>query len=182
MKRNLPALLALLALALPAVLPAQAAEKAPSPLELMHEIDGVYKKHPENAQPNQAGDVIELVPHDDDHLYLSAHLDFANGGSCDIAGMARFEHGAFVYRDPAQPLPGERPCALRLHVTDKKLVLTDRETPDAPATCKAYCGARGDLDYEIGREARQPIAYLDRLKRSKEYRRAVQDLRQVEKK
>jgi hypothetical protein len=194
MKRNLPALLSgalLTAMLLGAPL-VRAAAKAPSPAELMHEIDGVYKKRfmsgtitpgkapGEADQPYQAEDVIEIVPYDEDHLYLRAHLDFYNGHTCDIAGIARFEHGAFVYHDPAPPLPGERPCALRLHVTDKKLVLTDRETPDAAATCRAYCGARGDLDYEIGREQRRPISYLERLKRSQEYRRAVEDLGKIE--
>jgi hypothetical protein len=183
-------ILAVLALALLAGSAAQAADKRPTPSELMHEIDGVYKHRFQNTMvvPGQANesyqseDVIEVVPYDANHLYLRAHLEFANGHTCDIAGMAGYEHGAFVYHDPEPPMKGERACALRLHVTDKKLVLTDRETPDAEATCRAYCGARGDLDYEIGREERRGIRYGERLKKSKEYRKAVQDLQAVEQK
>jgi len=185
MNRNI---LAMLALALLSGLPAQAADKAPTPSALMHEIDGVYKHRFQNTMvvPGQASeayqseDIVEVLPYDDRHVYLRAHLEFANGHTCDIAGMAGYEHGAFVYHDPEPPMKGERACALRLHVTDKKLVLTDRETPDAEATCRAYCGARGDLDYEIGRDARREIGYVEKLKKSREYRKAVQDLQALE--
>jgi len=177
-----------LTLALVLALPALAADKAPTPRALMAQIDGVYKERfqskivvPGGAdEAFQAENVVEIVPYDDTRLYLRAHLEFFNGHTCDIAGMAGYEHGAFVYRDPAPVEKGERPCALRLHVTDKKLVLTDRETPDAEATCKAYCGARGDLDYEIGRGERREILYLERLKKSREYRRAAEDLLKLE--
>lgn len=179
--------LALLGAAMLCLLPAYAAEKK-KPTELMHEIDGVYKHRFKNTmavagqadQTYESEDIVEVLPYDDKHLYLRAHLEFANGHTCDIAGMAGYEHGAFVYHDPTPPQPRERACALRLHVTDKKLVLTDRETPDAEATCRAYCGARGDLDYEIGRDARSEIRYVERLKKSKAYRQAVQDLQAVE--
>jgi len=189
MNRNILAVLvAPVVLALLSPFTAQAFDKAPAPSALMREIDGVYKHRFQNtmAVPGQADqtyeseDIVELLPYDDKHLYLRAHLEFANGHTCDIAGMAGYEHGAFVYHDPAAPPPRERACALRLHVTDKKLVLTDRETPDAEASCRAYCGARGDLDYEIGREARSEIRYVERLKKSKAYRQAVQDLQAVE--
>lgn len=185
MKTLIPAMLAIALLSTP---PARATEK--QPIELMHEIDGVYKHRFPNTMvvPGQANeaytseDIVEIVPYDERHLYLRAHLEFANGHTCDIAGMAGYEHGAFVYHDPEPPMKGERPCALRLHVTDKKLVLTDRETPDAEATCRAYCGARGDLDYEIGRDARREIRYGERLKKSREYRKALQDLQALEQK
>lgn len=167
---------------------AQAVEPV-SPAQLMHEIDGVYKKRftsgmivpgQEKDEPYPAENIVEIVPYDDKHVYLRAHLDFFNGHTCDIAGMAGFEHGAFVYHDPEPPLPKERPCVLRLHVTDKRLMLTDRETPDAEATCRAYCGARGNLDYEIDRDQRRQIGYMARLKKSKEYKKAIEDLKAVE--
>jgi hypothetical protein len=191
MNRNILAVLvAPFVLTLLSALTAHAADKAPTAAELMHQIDGVYKHRFQNtmAVPGQADqiyaseDIVELLPYDDRHLYLRAHLEFANGHTCEIAGIAGYEHGAFVYHDPTPPQPRERACALRLHVTDKKLVLTDRETPDAEATCRAYCGARGDLDYEIGREARGEIRYAERLKKSKAYRQAVQDLQTIESK
>ena len=187
-RKIFPLLASALLAALPTALPVHAADKPPTALELMRDIDGVYKERFQSGivvpgkpdEAYQAENVIEIVPYDDTHVYLRAHLDFYNGHTCDIAGMAGYEHGAFVYHDPTPPQPRERACALRLHVTDKKLVLTDRETPDAEATCRAYCGARGDLDYEIGRDARREIGYVEKLKKSREYRKAVQDLQALE--
>jgi hypothetical protein len=181
MNRHIPAIgiaMALLALT------AAAADKPPTAQELMGQIDGVYKARFGSAivvpgkpdEPYQAENVLEIVPYDADHLYLRAHLEFYNGHVCDIAGMAGYEHGAFVYHDPAPVEKGEHPCALQLHVTDKKLVLTDRQTPDAEATCRKYCGARGNLDYEIGRGERREIRYMERLKKSREYKQAAEDL------
>jgi len=182
--------LAVLALLLPLASAARAADKPPAPSELMREIDGVYKQRFKNGivvpgkadESYESENVVEIVPHDDDHVYLRAHLEFYNGHSCDIAGMAGYEHGAFVYHDPAPPLTGEHPCALRLHVTDKRLMLTDRVTPDAEATCRAYCGARGHWDHEIDRDQRRAIRYMERLKKSREYRKAVEDLGKLEQK
>ena len=37
-------------------------------------------------------------------------------------------------------------------------------------------GARGSLDYSIGMDKRRTIRYLDRLRASREYKRAVDDL------
>ncbi|WP_322400018.1 hypothetical protein [Massilia luteola] len=60
------------------------------------------------------------------------------------------------------------------------MTITDRATPDAPASCWAYCGARGALEYSIGMDKRRAIRYLDRLKASREYRKAIEDLHQTE--
>ncbi len=190
MKSITPALLSSLLLST-LLLPSAASRAAEpvAPAQLMHDIEGVYKKRftsgiivpgQSETEPYQAENIVEVVPYDDKHVYLRAHLDFFNGHTCDIAGMAGFEHGAFVYHDPEPPLPKERPCVLRLHVTDKRLMLTDRESPDAEATCRAYCGARGSWDYEIDRDQRRQIGYMARLKRSKEYRKAIDDLKAVE--
>ena len=75
------------------------------------------------------------------------YIDFfagilTNAIGYDIAGMARYEQGAFVYHDPApSPLPQYPPCALKVSVEHGKLTITDRATPDAPASCRAECGA-----------------------------------------
>ena len=166
---------------------------AQEPAQLMQEIAGVYKhrfmsatitpgKAPGEADvPYQAEDVIEIVPYDADHVYVRAHLDFYNGHMCDIAGMGRYEQGAFVYHDPApSPLPEAPQCALRVRVENGQLTLTDRATPDAVSSCRAYCGVRGSLEYSIGLDKRRPIRYLDRLKASREYRKALDDLHATE--
>jgi hypothetical protein len=147
---------------------------AREPAQLMEKMAGVYKhrfmsatitpgKAPGEAdEPYQAEDVIEIVPYDADHVYVRAHLDFYNGHICDVAGMARYP-----------------PCTLKVGVEHGQLTLTDRATPDAASSCRAYCGARGSLDYSIGMDKRRTIRYLDRLKASREYKRAVDDLRAV---
>lgn len=159
---------------------------------LMQRMAGVYKhrftsaaitpgKAPGEADvPYQAEDVIEIVPYDADHVYIRAHLDFYNGHSCDIAGIGRFEHGAFVYHDPERLLPQDPPCVFKAGIEGGKLVLTDRATPDAEASCRAHCGVRGNLDYEIGMDKRRAIRYMERLKGSREYAKAVEDLGRIE--
>jgi hypothetical protein len=180
---------ALLGFSMLLALTAQAADKTPA--ELMHALDGVYKhrfmsatimpgKAPGEAdEPYQAEDVIELVPYDDRHLYLRAELNFYNGHSCSIAGMAAYEDGRFVYHDPAPPVPASAPrCALSVGLKDGKLVLSDRLTPDGVATCRAYCGTRGGWEYAIPIAKRRQIRYMERLKASREYRQAVDQLGQ----
>ena len=159
---------------------------------LMQQMAGVYKHRwmsatitPGKASgeadvPYQAEDVIEIVPYDADHVYVRVHLDFYNGHTCGIAGMGRYEHGAFVYHDPERLLPDEPPCALKVGVEGGKLTLTDRASPDAVSTCRAYCGVRGSLNYDIGMDKRRPIRYLDRLKASRQYRKAIDDLHRTE--
>lgn len=150
------------------------------------EIEGVYKHRfksgiitppgtPEASY--MAEDVIEVVRYDDTHVYLRAHLDFFNGHSCGISGIAARENGGFVFHDPEPPLEGDAQCRLRVRKVGDKLRLTDRVTPDGVSTCRSYCGARGSLsDYSIPLAKRRPIRYLDRLKSSREYRKAIEDL------
>ncbi|MBW8901787.1 MAG: hypothetical protein JF619_27590 [Massilia sp.] len=165
---------------------------AQEPARLMQDMAGVYKqrwmsatitpgKAPGEADvPYQAEDVIEIVPYDADHVYVRAHLDFYNGHTCDIAGMGRYEQGAFVYHDPERLAPEEPPCVLKVSVEGGKLTLTDRAAPDAPESCRTYCGARGALEYAIGMDKRRPIRYLDRLRASRQYRQAVDDMYKTE--
>ena len=179
----------LILLCLPLLAPAAAAQDA---ARLSQQIAGVYKqrftsgiitpgKQPGEADTAyQAENVIEIVPHDARHVYIRAHLDFYNGHSCDIAGMGRFEKGAFVYHDPEPPLPGDPSCALKVGVEGGKLTLTDRATPDGVSSCSSHCGARGTLNYAIGMDKKRTIRYLDRLKASRQYAHALEDLRKTE--
>lgn len=169
---------------------ATAAAQAPN--ELMKQLEGVYKERfmsatitpgagPGEADvPYQAENVIELVPYDANHLYVRVHLDFYNGHTCDISGMARHENGAFVYHDPEPPLKGEPPCALKVGVEGDKLVITDRTNPEELSSCSAYCGVRGSLNYSVGMNKRRKIRYMERLKASRQYAHAIEDLHKTE--
>ena len=163
-----------------------AATPAPPSVQSMERIAGVYKHRftsglivpgQDETEPYQAENIVEIVPYDRNHVYLRVHLDFFNGHTCGIHGMARFEDGVFVYRDPEPPTAGEPPCVLKLAETNGKLTLTDRAAPESGRTCEAYCGARGSLDYEIGMDKRRPIRYLERLKASRQYKEAVGEQR-----
>ncbi|GGC63934.1 hypothetical protein [Undibacterium terreum] len=155
--------------------------------KLIDDMQGVYKhrftsgiispgKAPGEADEKyEAEDIIEIVPYDASHIYLRAELQFYNGHSCSISGIAGYENGALVYHDPQKPLEGEPHCTLKVELTDKNLRLSDRANPQAPASCRMYCGARGSLsDYSIAKSAKRKIRYLDRLKASSEYAQAVE--------
>lgn len=158
-----------------------AATPASPAVQAMERIAGVYKHRfmsgvivpgKDETESYQAENIVEIVPYDRDHVYVRVHLDFFNGHSCGIYGMARFEDGMFVYRDPAPPIVGDFPCVLKVGEKDGMLTLTDRSPPNAGRTCEAYCGARGSLNYEIGMDKRRPIRYLERLKGSRQYKDA----------
>ena len=144
-------------------------------------LEGVYKRRFKSGVvvPGQADetvaaeDVIELARHDRTRLYFRAVLQFYNGHSCGIHGIASRESDAFVFRDRAGG-GEEESCTFRISANKTELVLTDRITPDGAATCQAFCGARGSLsEYRIPLKARRPIRYLARLKASRQYQEAV---------
>lgn len=176
-------LLACVALgAVPAVACAQEAHT------LMEKMAGVYKHRfmsgvvvPGKAdEPYQAENVIEIVPVDANHIYVRADLEFYNGHQCQITGMARFENGKFVYHDPEQPLPGHAPCVLRVGIEKDKLALTDRDGPQGESSCWTHCGARGSLTYEIGMDKRRNIRYMERLRASRQFKQAIDEMRKTE--
>lgn len=168
--------------AMPAVAQAQEAQ------QLMDAIAGVYKHRFMSATitpgknsgeadvPYQAEDVIEIVPYDADHVYVRVHLDFYNGHDCTIWGMARYERGEFVYQGQEPPLEGHQQCTLRVGVDKDKLRLTDRDGEHGVSTCTAYCGVRGSLTYDIGMGQQRAIRYMERLKASRQYRQAIEEL------
>jgi hypothetical protein len=115
------------------------------------------------------------VPYDADHIYVRADLDFYNGHQCQIYGLAGFEGGKFVYRDPEPPLEKHAPCVLKVGIEKDKLTLTDRDATTGESSCWTHCGARGDLTYDIGMDKRRDIRYMERLKASRQYKQAVEE-------
>jgi hypothetical protein len=143
-------------------------------------IEGVYKdRHDVVAfgEPNgyvSTEDVVEIVRYDDAHVYLRARLWFYNGQVCGISGIAAREADGFVFRDPEDLMTGGQ-CTLRVASVGDRLMLTDRVGGES--TCRAYCGVNGSLaSYTIPMSRRMPIRYLDRLKSSRQYLKAIQDL------
>ena len=157
--------------------------------DLATSIEGVYKRRFMNAinagadRPAErylAEDVVEIVRQDADHVYLRAYLEFANGHTCSVWGIAGREGEDFVYRQQTMPAPGEAPCTLKVNVQPGKIVLDDRDAAGT-ATCRAKCGARGTLSgYAVERKARRPIRYMNRLQESRQYREAVSEYQGVQ--
>ena len=166
--------LILFALALPAL----AADSAAS--TMIKDLEGVYKHQFEQtinvagkkAEKSQAEDVVEIMRHDDNHLYVRIAIHAGNGHRCKVQGIAALEGTAFVYRDPEPPLSGDQ-CTLSVARKGDKLVVTDRIKPKMDSTCSASCGARSSLgEYAIDVDKKTPIAAA-RVKGSKEYVKAV---------
>jgi hypothetical protein len=166
----------LAALALPV-----AAADSPS-ARLIGDIEGVYKHRYTSritipGKPDEkydVEDVVEVVHHDDAHIYVRAALTFDNGHRCGFHGIAGYENGVFVYHDPNPDLSDTQACMVTIAAKGETLTLTDRATPKGPSTCKSLCGARGSLgDYTIAASHKAKISHLPHLKASKEYRQAV---------
>jgi hypothetical protein len=140
--------------------PALAADSA----TLIKDIEGVYK----NAE-----DVIEIVRRDDNHVYVHAALFSDKTHRCNMAGVATFESGSFIYRDPYAGLSDKQQCTLTVTLKGDKLRLTDRSAPNGPSTCGGPCGAGGSVgDYAISISKKDKISNLPKLKASKEYLKA----------
>ncbi|HTQ79776.1 MAG TPA: hypothetical protein VMM92_07255, partial [Thermoanaerobaculia bacterium] len=137
-------------------------------------LPGVYKTHFTNGLVDgsafRSEDILELVPVSADSLYFRVHLEFYNAHTCDLYGIARFSGaGTFVYRDPRPPLPNNSACRLQFAADDREIRIVDSDR-----SCQAYCGMRGSfVGAAFPRQARRPIRYLDRLKKSTEYQESI---------
>ena len=126
-----------------------------------------------SGEEYRADDVAEIVPVDARHAYLRLALNFYNGHSCSLVGVAQVESDSLVYRGSADDrfADGE-PCRLAVRRQGTAL------TWDDAGTCKAHCGARGSfLNGTLPWKSKRPIRYLERLKASTEYRDAIAEWR-----
>lgn len=113
-------------------------------------------------------DIVEIVPVRPGAAYVRIHLDYYNGHSCGIFGVAKAQSAALVYRDPSPQYDG-RICTLRLKRDGRNLSIDDDG-----GTCSGYCGARGSLsNVSLPYSSKRPIRYLARLRASDEYRDAL---------
>jgi hypothetical protein len=143
-------------------------------------IEGVYTQSHDVRSVDgveTAEDVVEIVRYDPSHIFVDLVAHFDNGHSCSLSGIAAFEgNGSFVYRT-RQFLPDTDPtCTLKVAVTRDELRITDRLNPNGPATCRGFCGVRGDLsDLAMARRQRQPVQDVTRVKRSDAFVAAVEE-------
>lgn len=115
--------------------------------------------------------IVEIVPVTANAAYVRIHLDYYNGHSCTIQGIAQSEGDTLVYRDPSPAFDefrGKR-CVLKLRRAGKSLSIDDGE-----GTCLRYCGARGTLSrVSLPYGSKRPIRYIRTIKASEEYKAAL---------
>lgn len=138
-------------------------------------LAGRYSHHFRNGTVDGdrywSDDVVEVVPVDARHAYVRFSLQFFNGHSCGLAGVAQAQGDALVYRETAaSPYGGH--CTVTLRRAGDKLRW---DTPDG--ACQQHCGARGGMIGDVPWSSRRPIAYLARLKASPDYHAALQEFR-----
>jgi hypothetical protein len=148
---------------------------AAAPASPVQSLAGRYAKHFQNGfvdgSKYWSDNVVEIVPVDATHAYFRADLDFFNGHSCGISGIAKAVGKTLVYAEKAPSYDGGPVCKLTISAKGKSLLLDDGE-----GTCKSYCGARGTLSrYDfIPLSSKRPISYMAKLKGSDEYKGAIE--------
>jgi len=147
---------------------------AAAPASPVASLAGRYSKHFQNGfvdgSKYWSDDVVEIVPVDSTHAYFRAELEFYNGHSCSIAGVAKTVGNTLVYREKEPSYDGGPTCRLTITTKGKSLLLDDGD-----GSCQSYCGARGSLsgfDF-IPLSSKRPIGYMARLKGSSEYKGAI---------
>jgi len=150
------------------------AAAAPSPVAA---LAGQYSDRFQNAlvsgETYFSDDIVEIVPVDSRHAYVDFDLNFYNGHTCGLTGIAAAQDGALVYREPAdKALSGHDRCVLTIRRKRGRLIWDDG------GTCQAYCGERGTFSggYMLW-SSKMPVPDLARLRRSAEYRRALAEWR-----
>ena len=149
---------------------------AKSPSDLARDLAGrYYRQFPDSTVDGDkyiGEDVIEIVPVAPGSAYVRIHLDYYNGHSCAISGVARSQGGALVYREPGTDHAAGH-CVLSVRRAGASLKIDDSE-----GSCSRYCGMRGTLhDVSMPYASKRPIRYMARLKASEPYRRATAEWR-----
>jgi hypothetical protein len=154
---------------------AGAAHAQPAPSDRMA---GVYKHRFSNGTVDggtyQSEDILEIVPRDPRTAYVRLHLEFYNGHSCDIYGIATRVGDRLTYHGP-NDIDGH-PCVLSVERNDRGIWISE----DHNQACRAQtCGARGAYGVHPNGEPdfkpseRREIRYLERLLKSSQYAEAV---------
>jgi hypothetical protein len=158
----------------------EAADSPQRPAAFLSKAAGVYKRQFENALVNggnyQSEDILEVVPVDDRSAYVRMDLEFSNGHSGSISGIATVRNNSLIYDNGES---GDAHCVVEYLWTEEKVVT--RADYDKTPGCSTYHGARGTLDgAEFPVNKRQDIRYMQRLKDSREFKEAMERYRKAE--
>lgn len=179
---ELKSVLAWLAMSLICTTPnaaAQAVDNTAAASKAISAIEGVYKHRFTNAlisgEQFQSEDVIEIMSYSPDAIYFRIQLQFFNGHSCGIYGIAEYDKGSFVYTNH-DDTSTEQACTLTIRHQKKWLNITDAVGTDNSSSCRFYCGMRGSLrNYDISMSKKRSIKYLPLIKNSRQFRAAVDE-------
>jgi len=144
-------------------------------------IAGVYKEQFQNAFVNgekyQSEDVLEVVPVDSDAAYVRMDLEFSNGHSGRIYGIATYGRNSLIYDNGKG---GDEHCVVE-YVWSSDSIVTRADYEKTPG-CSFYHGARGTLDgAKFSVKKRRDIGYMSRVKNSKEFKEAMQEYARLHK-
>jgi hypothetical protein len=121
----------------------------------------------------QSEDILEVVPVDDHAAYVRMDLQFFNGHSGSIYGIAIYGKDSLVYDNGKER--DDRCIVEYIWSSDK--VVTKADYAKTPG-CRAYHGARGSLDRaEFSVKKKQTIQYMQKLKESRQFKDAMEEYR-----
>jgi hypothetical protein len=155
----------------------QTSKPASESAAFLMQVAGVYKTQFKNGDVNgdkyPSEDVLEVVPIDDHAAYVRMDLEFFNGHSGRIFGIATYGRNSLIYDNGEQ---GDERCVVE-YVWSSDKVMTRADYDKTPG-CREYHGARGSLDRaEFLVKKKQTIRYMDRLKNSREFKEAMSKYR-----
>ncbi|MEA2235507.1 MAG: hypothetical protein QOC81_231 [Thermoanaerobaculia bacterium] len=139
-------------------------------------IEGVYKTRFVNSTVREekflSEDVLEIVPYAADKIYFRLHLEFFNGHTCDLFGIATYEDGSFVFHGPAGV--SDEPCKLAISIAGRRIKLND-----IGGNCRQYsCGVRGGYSGAgFPLTSRREIRYLKLIEASREFAEAIAEFK-----
>lgn len=111
---------------------------------------------------------IEIVPVAPGAAFLRAELDFSNGHSCNLLGIAKAEGDALVFR-PKRDIPNNLTCVLTVRRKGR-----DLSVDDGDGGCKSYCGSRGTMSgITMPLASRYRVPGVPALKRGEDFQETL---------
>ena len=143
------------------------------------QVAGVYKMKFQNGNIDgdkyRSEDILEVVPVDDHAAYVRMDLEFFNGHSGKIYGIATYGTKSLIYDNNEK---GDDRCVVE-YVWSFDKVMTRVDYEKTPG-CRAYHGARGSLDrVEFLVNKKQTIRYMQTLKDSSQFKEAMEKYRRA---
>jgi len=114
--------------------------------------------------------VVEIVPIAARHAFVRFDLRAADGGRCELAGIADAVGPALIYRASRHgPAPQ---CRITLRRQDRRLTYRD-----AGDTCATLCSVRDGFDGSMAWASRRRTVDSAKLRASEPFRDAVEEWR-----